>query len=561
MVQQKNILIVENDLFVAEIIGDRLTKEGYTVMKVETIPDAEEALQKNSFILLVLCSPKLGNDSSLDFLIKARSKFTKEILPVVILAHEEDESKAKPYLEAGANLYLIEAYLKAEDIVKIVWKLLKIGTTDEQASPDKGKEQGGTFSTDSKLNYDKISKVRASIEKSLLAGAEPSIITLVNDVVEYAFYSRTSDIHIDPYDDKIVVRLRIDGVLHDTFAFPKPIQLPLVTRIKVLAGMRTDEHQMAQDGRFKLKVKDMGFIDVRVSIAPTYYGENCVMRILAEQSSGLSLDVLGFTDSDKKRIKKAMSNSYGMLLATGPTGSGKTTTLYTVLKELNTPEVSIITIEDPIEYSIKGIDQIQVNERTGLTFAHGLRFILRQDPNIIMVGEIRDNETANIAVNAAMTGHLLLSTLHANDSATAVPRLIDMGVEPFLIGSTVNIVIGQRLIRLLCKKCKIKKELTDAEIKDLSVYFSAELFKKNRTFYEAPGCDSCGGTGYIGRIGIHEVLEINDEIRQLIMKRSTASEIKTAAIKGGMVPMLYDGFEKAVNGISSLAEVLRVFHE
>ncbi len=561
MAQQKNILIVENDLFVAEIIGDRLLKEGYSVMKVETILDAEKALLKTEFSLLILCSPKLGTSLSLDFLLKTRKNFSKESLPVVILAHEEDESKGKPYLDAGADLYLIEAYLKAEDIIRIVWKFLGIIKSDEKVSLDKNPDQGGTFSTDSKLHYEKISKVRASIEKSLLAGSEPSIISLVDDVVVFAFYSRTSDIHIDPYDDKIVVRLRIDGVLHDTFSFPKIIQLPLVTRIKVLAGMRTDEHQMAQDGRFKLKVKDMGYIDVRVSIAPTYYGENCVMRILAEQSSGLSLDVLGFTDSDKKRIKKAMSNSYGMILATGPTGSGKTTTLYTVLKELNTPEVSIITIEDPIEYSIKGIDQIQVNERTGLTFAHGLRFILRQDPNIIMVGEIRDNETANIAVNAAMTGHLLLSTLHANDSATAVPRLIDMGVEPFLIGSTVNIVIGQRLVRLLCKKCKVKKELTDAELKDLEQFFSPELFKKNKTFYEAPGCESCGNTGYIGRIGIHEVLEINDEIRQLIMKRATASEIKSAAMRGGMMPMLQDGFDKAVEGLTSLAEVLRVFHD
>ncbi|MDP1689011.1 MAG: ATPase, T2SS/T4P/T4SS family [bacterium] len=560
----KNILIVESDLFVAELLSDRFTKDNFTVIRVNEISEAEKIIKDALPILLILSAPKVGEVLSIDFLKKIRSKITKEVLPIIILSHEEDEAKGRPYMEAGATAYLIEAYLKSADIIRIVREILgleKTDATDKRSEAKKVSDNTGTFSTDSALHYERITKIKSKIEKALLAPEEPSIISLVDDLVEYAYFARTSDIHIDPFDDKIMVRLRIDGVLHDTFSFPKIIQLPLVTRIKVLAGMRTDEHQMAQDGRFKLKVKDIGFIDIRVSIAPTYYGENCVMRILAEQSSGLSLDILGFTEFDKKRILKAMSNSYGMILATGPTGSGKTTTLYTVLKKLNTPEVSIITIEDPIEYSIKGIDQIQVNERTGLTFAHGLRFILRQDPNIIMVGEIRDNETANIAVNAAMTGHLLLSTLHANDAATAIPRLIDMGVEPFLISSTINIVISQRLIRLLCKTCVVKKDLTDAEITELKVFFSEALFKKNRTFYTAPGCKACGGTGYMGRIGIHEILEINDEVRQMIMKRANAGEIKEAALRGGMVPMLHDGFTKAVAGITTLEEVLRVFHE
>lgn len=564
MAVTKNILIVESDLFVAELLSDRFTKDNFTVIRVNQIKEADKIIKDNLPTLLILSSPKVGEVQSIDFLKKIRSKNAKEVLPIIILSHEEDETKGKSYMEAGATAYLIEAYLKSADIIKIVREILgleKGDATDTRSDAKKVSDNTGTFSTDPELHYERITKIKAKIEKALLAPEEPSIITLVDDLVEYAYFARTSDIHIDPFDDKIMVRLRVDGVLHDTFGFPKIIQLPLVTRIKVLAGMRTDEHQMAQDGRFKLKVNDVGFIDIRVSIAPTYYGENCVMRILAEQSSGLSLDILGFTEFDKKRITKAMSNSYGMILATGPTGSGKTTTLYTVLKKLNTPEVSIITIEDPIEYSIKGIDQIQVNERTGLTFAHGLRFILRQDPNIIMVGEIRDNETANIAVNAAMTGHLLLSTLHANDAATAIPRLIDMGVEPFLISSTINVVISQRLIRLLCKTCVVKKDLTDAEINELKAFFSEDLFNKNRTFYTAPGCKACGGTGYMGRIGIHEVLEINEEVRQMIMKRANSGEIKEAALRGGMVPMMHDGFEKAAAGITTLEEVLRVFHE
>ena len=372
---------------------------------------------------------------------------------------------------------------------------------------------------------------------------------------------RTSDIHVEPFDDKLVIRLRIDGVLADAFVLPKTIQSEVVTRIKVLAGLRTDEHQMAQDGRFKIQVRDFGSIDVRVSIAPTYFGENSVMRLLAEHSQELTLEALGFSESDLKRITKAIKKPYGMILATGPTGSGKTSTLYAILKRLNTKEVSIITIEDPIEYSLQGVDQIQVNDRTGLTFAHGLRFILRQDPNIIMVGEIRDDETAAIAINAALTGHLLLSTLHSNDAATALPRLIDMKVEPFLIGSTINIGIGQRLVRTICTTCKVPKTLTDAEFDNLKEFIPADVLKTNRSFFMGKGCSECGESGFRGRIGIHEILEMTEEIRQLVIARASASEIKKMAVKNGMVPMLEDGFRKALEGVTTIEEVLRVFHE
>lgn len=250
-----------------------------------------------------------------------------------------------------------------------------------------------------------------------------------------------------------------------------------------------------------------------------------------------------------------------MILATGPTGSGKTTTLYTILKEVNTREVSVITIEDPIEYSLEGIDQIQVNTRTGLTFAAGLRSILRQDPNVIMVGEIRDQETASIAVNAALTGHKLLSTLHTNDSATTLPRLLDMGVEPFLVASTVNIALGQRLVRMICPHCKVEKKLTDAEFENLKNILPAEIVGNHRNFYYGKGCAECGDTGYYSRMGLYEVLEVNDFIREAIMRRADAGEVKKIAVKNGMVPLLEDGFKKALAGYTTLEEIIRVVNE
>ncbi|MEK7612206.1 MAG: GspE/PulE family protein [Patescibacteria group bacterium] len=388
-----------------------------------------------------------------------------------------------------------------------------------------------------------------------------SVIKLVDAIVVAAFEARASDIHVDPEGDKIRIRFRIDGVLHDNFSLPKNLQSELVTRIKILAGLRTDEHQAAQDGRFKMQVPGHDHLDVRVSIAPTYYGENCVMRLLAEQSQGLSLESLGYSVKNLEILNSSMRRPYGMILATGPTGSGKTTSLYAVLKKLNIPDVSIITIEDPIEYSIGGIDQVQVNTRTGLTFSDGLRFILRQDPNIIMVGEIRDDDTAKIAVNAAMTGHLVLSTLHTNDSATTLPRLLDMGVEPFLIASTINIAIGQRLVRKVCNDCRAERQLKPEEIVSLKGTVPDKYLNRDQTFVVGVGCKKCEGTGYKGRIGIHEVLQITEPIRKLIMQRATAAEIRRAAIAEGMVPMLEDGIEKAMSGVTTIEEVLRVFHE
>lgn len=407
----------------------------------------------------------------------------------------------------------------------------------------------------------KISFLKQEIEKELETNSETSIIRLVDLLLEYAFLNRTSDIHIDPESGKLVMRLRIDGVLRDSFVFPKELQPEIIARIKVLSGLRTDEHQAAQDGRFRTTIADVGYVDVRVSIVPTYDGENAILRLLSERTKIVALEDLDLNESDLSRLKKAIRRPYGMILATGPTGSGKTTTLYTVIRALNTKEVSILTIEDPIEYAIGGIDQIQVNPRTGLTFASGLRSILRQDPNIIMVGEIRDEETAGIAVNAALTGHLLLSTLHTNDAATAFPRLTDMKIEPFLITSTVNIVIGQRLVRRICPNCRVDAKINHIEFENLFSSLTLNVLKNHREFFKGKGCEQCSNSGYYGRLGIYEVLEIDDNIRDAIMQRKNSNIIKNIAIKNGMTVMLEDGFKKAIEGKTTIEEILRVVHE
>ncbi len=405
-----------------------------------------------------------------------------------------------------------------------------------------------------------LKAVKSDVEKQLSASPnEVSIIALVDLIVEYGYRSRCSDIHVEPAGERVMVRYRIDGILHDAFALVKDLQPEIITRIKVLSGLKTDIHHIPQDGRIKVKIGDEGDVDVRVSIAPTYYGENCVMRILAEANQIFNIGDLGFTPHQLTKIKEAIKKPYGMILANGPTGSGKTTTLYTVLKELNTREVSIITIEDPIEYSLEGITQIPVNVQAGLTFATGLRSILRQDPNVVMVGEIRDAETATIAVNAALTGHLMLSTIHTNDAATTFPRLMDMGIPPFLVASTVNIAIAQRLVRMVCKTCRIERDIDATDLKNLGEVSKRVSYKK--VYSAGKGCNDCDGIGYRSRVGIHEVLEISDEIRALITARADASQIKQAAVRGGMITMIEDGLQKATEGITTIEEIFRIIHE
>ncbi|MDO8504750.1 MAG: GspE/PulE family protein [Candidatus Liptonbacteria bacterium] len=387
------------------------------------------------------------------------------------------------------------------------------------------------------------------------------VIELVDLLVAYAYANHASDIHVDPVREGTRLRFRVDGLLRDIFAEVKitaVLQQEIISRIKILSGLRIDEHFLPQDGRFKVKIEDFGDVDVRVSIIPTYYGENAILRILAG-TQNFNLEDLNFSPVDLVKVQKAIKKPYGMILANGPTGSGKTTTLYTILKRLNRPEVSLITLEDPIEYSMDGTTQIQTNSQIGLTFASGLRSILRQDPNIVMVGEIRDAETAGIAVNAALTGHLVLSTLHTNDAATTFPRLIDMGVPPFLVASTINVITGQRLVRTICTKCKVKRSMTKAELLSLAEIIPEA--KNVESFYEGKGCEECDGTGYKGRVGIREVLEVTDDIRQLVMARASSQDIRELAVKDGMTTMLMDGLEKVNLGLTSVEEIIRIIHE
>lgn len=417
------------------------------------------------------------------------------------------------------------------------------------------------------LNEEVAPLCPCSITEVLSRSGPISIVEFVQTCIEEAHTLRASDVHIDPTEHDVVIRLRIDGVLQDKCTFPKTMLSEVISRIKVLSNLRTDEHQAAQDGRFRLIPKggDGTPIDIRVSIAPTYYGENAVLRLLADHSSYFTLEMLGFNASDRAKIEHAITQPYGMILATGPTGSGKTTTLYTLIKMLNKKETSIITIEDPIEYAIPGISQIQINPRSNLTFAAGLRSILRQDPNIIMVGEIRDAETAGIAVNTALTGHLLLSTLHTNDSATTLPRLLDMGIDAYLVASTVNIAIGQRLVRKICDQCKKVHTLSDAEKHNLTHSLPERLkrsaHKVPTKFYRGEGCVQCENTGFSGRIGIYEVLVVSTSVREAILRRESSVVIKDIAIGEGMTTMFEDGLMKAAEGQTTLAEVLRTINE
>jgi type IV pilus assembly protein PilB len=403
------------------------------------------------------------------------------------------------------------------------------------------------------------------LKTQLDRGADLSVIDLVDHMIENAQEMRASDIHIDPAEKAVEVRFRVDGVLQDAFNFPLAVYHEVVARIKVMSGLRTDEHAMAQDGRFRAMLEGAGPIDIRVSVVPTYSGESVVLRLLSDKEEQYSLESLGFDEADRKKILHAIHKPYGMILATGPTGSGKTTTLYTILKMLNTKDVSIVTIEDPIEYAVKGIKQIQANSRAGLTFASGLRSILRQDPNVIMVGEIRDEETAGIAVNTSLTGHLLLSTLHTNDAATTLPRLLDMKIEAYLVASTVNLAIGSRLVRRICEKCKEEKKMTAAEIESLKEALPDDAgvagVEEGQKFYQGKGCKACNKTGYHGRVGIHEVLVVDDEAREAILRKASAKEIKDVAVRNGMTTMTDAGFAKARQGLTTVEEILRVIHE
>ncbi|OGV96531.1 hypothetical protein A2W24_03385 [Microgenomates group bacterium RBG_16_45_19] len=387
--------------------------------------------------------------------------------------------------------------------------------------------------------------------------ADLPVIKILDTILEYASAEGASDIHLNIFETALVIRFRIDGVLRDIATLPKEIQPALIARIKILASLKIDEHRVPQDGRFKFKIYE-NYVSLRVSILPAFFGENVVMRLLAESSRPLSLEELGLTADNLHLIQQNITKPHGMILATGPTGSGKTTTLYSVLNILNTPTVNICTIEDPIEYSINRINQTQVNPQAGLTFAKGLRSLLRHDPDIIMIGEIRDTETAEIAIHSALTGHLVLSTLHTNSAAGAIPRFLDMGAEGFLLASTVNLIIAQRLVRKICTNCIHKIEPSQ----DMLAFINRLAGDYQVTdFFTGEGCKECGFSGYKGRIGIYEILEVSKSMRELIIQHVAEDKINDLAVKEGMHTLVVDGLYKVSAGLTTIQEVARITSE
>jgi type IV pilus assembly protein PilB len=421
-------------------------------------------------------------------------------------------------------------------------------------------------------------------DKEVIEGIiqDAPVTRAVNSILEYAVKARASDIHIEPREKNVMVRYRIDGVLRETMSLPKTIHSALISRVKILSNLKIDEHRVPQDGRFKLMM-DGREVDLRVSISPVVFGEKVVLRILDKSEGIITVEQLGLRGYGLDLIRKGLEKPHGMTLVTGPTGSGKSTTLYAILSKLNTPGVNIITLEDPVEYHIDGINQIQVRPQVGLTFASGLRSILRQDPNIIMVGEIRDQETAQLAVQSALTGHVVLSTLHTNSAAGALPRLLDMNVEPFLIASTVSTIVAQRLVRRICPHCieaypasETQNELLHRVLGELLPQTTAEMAEVARdmgyqrlplatqdgyTVFRGRGCKVCGGSGYLGREGVFEVFAVTDEMEHLLATHAPSSEVQRVAVEQGMLTMREDGLLKALNGETTLEEVARVAQE
>ncbi len=407
-----------------------------------------------------------------------------------------------------------------------------------------------------------LRKKIGSIEE---AAKDVPIVAIIDNLISYAISLRASDVHIEILENTILIRYRIDGILHEILKIPKEVYPAIVARIKLLGGLKIDEHLKPQDGRFRYKLGP-DVIDVRVAVIPVFYGEKVELRLLPSTQRPVSLAEIGMLEDTKKIVEESIKKAYGMILVCGPTGSGKSTTLYSILNILNKPEVNIVTIEDPIEYDIQYINQTQINPLAGISFANGLRAILRQDPNIIMVGEIRDEETGEISVNAALTGHLLLSSLHTNDAATAVPRLMDMNIEPFLVSAVLNISLAQRLVRKVCLNCIESYQIDAAlinfletQLKQVNPYSQLRIPK---IFYRGRGCTDCGSTGYHGRCGIYEVLNIDEDVRKLIISPDfSLANLNNLAKKNGMITMFEDGLRKATTGVTTIEEVLRVIRE
>jgi general secretion pathway protein E len=424
------------------------------------------------------------------------------------------------------------------------------------------RETGSTEQVMQDLEGEDLGAIADEIEETddlLDLASEAPVIRLVNSILTQAVRARASDIHIEPFERELKVRYRIDGLLYNTITPPRRLQAAISSRIKVMANLNIAERRLPQDGRIRIRVGEKD-VDIRVSVVPTAYGERIVLRLLDKTSVLLGLEEIGMAEAAYAKYSRLIKRSNGIILVTGPTGSGKTTTLYGTLNKINAPELNIITIEDPIEYQLTGIGQIQVNPRIDLTFANGLRSILRQDPDVIMVGEIRDRETAEIAIQASLTGHLVFSTLHTNDAAGAVTRLLDMGVEAFLVSSSVIAIIAQRLVRVICRECRERYRPDPSLLKEVGLERAGDS-EFEGYFYRGKGCGACFQTGYRGRSGIYELLVIDDNIRSLVMSGADSNVIRRKAIEQGMTTLFRDGITKIIQGTTTVDEVLRVTQE
>ncbi|MBI2551888.1 type II/IV secretion system protein [Candidatus Uhrbacteria bacterium] len=479
-----------------------------------------------------------------------------------------------PYAKEGLTVKI--AALNPDDlqildfIEKKLGLALEISLTDPESCEDALKQ----YKKSLEAEFKEIAKASKKPVEEL--AKEAPVVRIVDTLLEHAILQGASDIHIEPREKEMLVRFRVDGMLREAMILPKEVQPSIAARVKILANLKIDEHNIPQDGRFKVQIPNYK-VSIRVSIFPMFDGEKIVLRILQEGLRLLSINELGFEPDQLKLVARNIQKPHGIILVTGPTGSGKTTTLYAFLAALNKPQVNISTIEDPIEYRIPGINQSQVNPRIGFTFAIGLRALLRQDPNIIMVGEIRDAETADIAINAALTGHLVLSTLHTNDAITAISRLFDLGAPPFLIAQTAALITAQRLVRRICPHCTVSytlpKEMADelralfdmeaiaAALERTGVISEAKTPLTEMRFFKGAGCAMCGQIGYRGRVAIHEVLEVTPELSSLIYRRAAADELKKSANKQGMISLLEDAFIKAKRGLTTISEIIRVTKE
>lgn len=541
----------------------KLILDNQIVQEADLKSAQELALKKKTPLYEILLQKDLIADENLGKLLAEYFQvpfvnLQKEAIPLdlllVIPEEVAERNQSILFKKSDTGFCIATTNPQNSDFINMVSKKVDSRLNVYFATPRDIKKSLNLYKKELQKTFDELLKQQVK---------EAPIESIVDTLLQYAYRSGASDIHIEPEEEYSLVRFRIDGILHDELKIPKQLHDQVVTRIKVLSKLRTDEHLSAQDGKLQIKLVEEE-LDVRVSIVPIVAGEKVVLRLLTSHYRSFGLTDLGMSKTDLERVKKGFEKPFGMVLSTGPTGSGKTTSIYAILKILNTRDKNIATIEDPVEYEIEGINQIQVNPKTNLTFAEGLRSILRQDPDIIYVGEIRDEETADIAINSSLTGHLVLSTLHTNDAATAMPRFIDLGVEPFLVASTVNIIVGQRLVRKICEKCKFSYTKT---LDELSKHFAKELIVKHLgsgpeiRLYQGKGCSVCHMTGYTGRVGIFEVLEVTEGIKALISQKVDSDLIAQKAVAEGMTTMHEDGLQKVQLGVTTIEEVLRATSE